>query len=721
MDRSLRPDCLDVNATSDDAPKQFKHWFATFNHYLGALPQDGLNKRAVLFNFVSADVFEYICDCSTFDEATAKLKQLYLKPVNEIYARHLLATRRQRSDESLDEYLQVLRSLSKDCNFKNVDANTYADEAIRDSFIAGILSNSIRQRLLENKVLDLGDIFDQARSLDIAFRNSESYVQQPAYVNSISSPPSATIVEAGTSDQQICASSEASSAKRCWNCGNARHSKAVCPARNAVCHNCSKTGHFAKCCKSKSQSGFSASISHPTLAMVAPSDQVIGGLKKATISVVINDAELKALIDSGSSGSFINPSVVSMLSLPLQKSNLQVSMASANMHAAVNSCVMVDIDVNGKVYRRQKLFVMDQLCCDVILGLDFQGQHKSVVFEYGGEADPISICGLATVNVSPPRIFNLTEDCKPIATKSRRFGAVDKAFIDSEISRLLSEGIIEPSHSPWRSQVVVTKESDSHKRRLVIDYSQTVNQFTVLDAFPVPNMDEFVEDIAKYRVFSTIDLKSAYHQIPLHSDDKPFTAFEACGRLYQFTRMPFGVTNGVSGFQRIMSDLISDENLTGTFAYLDNVIIGGIDQVEHDENLEKFMTAARKFNITYNDSKSIFSTTELKTMGFIIGPNGQVRPDPERLRPLREMPCPHDKKSLKRVTGMFSYYSKWIRSFSDKILPLARAEKFPLDSDAELAFNNLKQEVESAVLYSVDNSSELQLETDASDFAFQAC
>ena len=76
----------------------------------------------------------------------------------------------------------------------------------------------------------------------------ESYIQQPAYVKSISSPLSTKIVETGTSDQNIYASAEVSSAKRCWNCGNVRHSKAVCPARNAVCYNCSKTGHFAKFC-----------------------------------------------------------------------------------------------------------------------------------------------------------------------------------------------------------------------------------------------------------------------------------------------------------------------------------------------------------------------------------------------------------------------------------------------------------------------------------------
>ena len=99
-------------------------------------------------------------------------------------------------------------------------------------------------------------------------------------------------------------------------------------------------------------------------------------------------------------------------------------------------------------------------------------------------------------------------------------------------------------------------------------------------------------------MFSTIDLKSAYHQVPLREEDKKFTAFEANGCLYQFRKMPFGVTNGVATFQRIMNDFITSEGLLYTFEYLDNVTICGKNQAHHDYNLKRFLKAAKSKNLT---------------------------------------------------------------------------------------------------------------------------
>jgi hypothetical protein len=211
----------------------------------------------------------------------------------------------------------------------------------------------------------------------------------------------------------------------------------------------------------------------------------------------------------------------------------------------------------------------------MILGLDFQSKHKNVVFNYGGPDPPLVGCGFIVLNMDPPEPFaNLTPDCHPIATKSRRYSQEDLSFIDNEVEMLLKEGIIERSKSPWRAQVVVTKD-ENHKKRLAIDYSQTINKFTLLDAFPLTRIDELVNQIAQYRVFSTIDLRSAYHQVPLNDEDKPYTAFEARGCLYQFTRLPFGITNGVACFQREMMKFVQDENVNPTFPYLDNITICG--------------------------------------------------------------------------------------------------------------------------------------------------
>ena len=108
---------------------------------------------------------------------------------------------------------------------------------------------------------------------------------------------------------------------------------------------------------------------------------------------------------------------------------------------------------------------------------------------------------------------------------------------------------------------------------------------TLLDAFPLPKINDLVNDIAQYRVFSAIDLRSAYHQVPLKEEDKQYTAFEARNNLYQFTRLLFDVTNGVACFEREMMKFVEQNNLNAVFPYLDNITICGKDQQEHDANL----------------------------------------------------------------------------------------------------------------------------------------
>ena len=185
-----------------------------------------------------------------------------------------------------------------------------------------------------------------------------------------------------------------------------------------------------------------------------------------------------------------------------------------------------------------KYTVLPDLCADLILGRDIQSRHKNVVFNYGGPEPPLSVCGFSTLNISPPEPFaNLSADCHPIATKSRRYSRDDLDFIDKEVQRFLKQGIIEPSKSPWCAQVVVTKD-ENHRKRMVIDYSQTINKFTLLDAFPLPRINDLLNEMAQYHVFSTVDLRSTHHQVPLKDEDKPYTAFEASGCLYQFTRLP---------------------------------------------------------------------------------------------------------------------------------------------------------------------------------------
>ena len=200
---------------------------------------------------------------------------------------------------------------------------------------------------------------------------------------------------------------------------------------------------------------------------------------------------------------------------------------------------------------------------------------------------------------------------------------------------MLNEDIIKPSNSPWRAQKVVRRNKEN-KKRMAIDYSQAINTYTQLDVYPLPRIDESINKIARYNIFITVDLKSAYHQIPIHEDGKPYTAFEGNKRLYHFNRVPFGVTNCLLCFQRTIDQFIEKEELSDTFAFFDNIHSCGMDQEQHDKNLVKFCKASEKNDLTYNEDKCVFSTTKSRTLGFIIE-NGEISPGPDRLKPIERM------------------------------------------------------------------------------------
>ena len=169
----------------------------------------------------------------------------------------------------------------------------------------------------------------------------------------------------------------------------------------------------------------------------------------------------------------------------------------------------------------------------------------------------------------------------------------------------------------------------------------------------------------------------------------------------------------------MIDNIINEENLQATYAYVDNVTVCGKSREEHDSNLQKLLKAASKYGLTFNEAKSIIGVEEIDLLGYRVA-CGQIQPDPDRLEPLRLMPPPTNMKSQKRAIGMFAYYSSWICKFSDKIRPLNSNTTFPLPQDVLASFENLKKELEDAVLITPNLKIPLVVETDASDTAISA-
>ena len=162
---------------------------------------------------------------------------------------------------------------------------------------------------------------------------------------------------------------------------------------------------------------------------------------------------------------------------------------------------------------------------------------------------------------------------------------------------------------------------ENGKQRLCIEYSQIINRFNHLDADPLPRIRDQVNEIGKFRIFSTLGLKSACQQIPLLSEDKIYTYNE---KLYQFTRIPFCLTSIVAAFNRTMDNFIAENDLK----ILDNLSIAGITREEHNESFSELLAAARKHNFTFNENKSIISVDTVKLLGYAFS-HKSIKSDPE--------------------------------------------------------------------------------------------
>ena len=189
MDKFLRPGTLDIDSESSTAADEWDMWSSNFDAFFAAIdPALTPNKLALLRAHVLCHIFKLIKHVSSYDEAVKILKARFIKPKSEVYARHCLATQKQQAGETLDQFLDKLKSLAQDCGFQAASAEKVEELAIRDAFITGMSSNAIRQRLLENLELDLNTAVKQARALEMAQRHSEAYRSD----SSLAAAPEAT-------------------------------------------------------------------------------------------------------------------------------------------------------------------------------------------------------------------------------------------------------------------------------------------------------------------------------------------------------------------------------------------------------------------------------------------------------------------------------------------------------------------------------------------------
>ena len=268
-----------------------------------------------------------------------------------------------------------------------------------------------------------------------------------------------------------------------------------------------------------------------------------------------------------------------------------------------------------------------------------------------------------------------TTDNIPINVKQYRYPPQLRDVVNKHIQELINNDIIEESESPYNSPLwIVPKKPDSqgNKRwRLVIDF-RALNENTIASAYPLPNIAEILDQLCCSKYFSTLDLASGFHQVPIDPADAPKTAFSTPFNHLQYKRMPMELKGAPSTFQSLMDKVLSGLQGIELFVYMDDIVVYAESLEEHTRKLRKLFGRLKTSGLILQPDKCLFLKKEVAYQGHIISEKG-VKPDPRKIEAVSEFPRPKTAKNIKQFLGLAGYYRKFIPNFAKIANPL-----FPL-------------------------------------------
>jgi hypothetical protein len=318
----------------------------------------------------------------------------------------------------------------------------------------------------------------------------------------------------------------------------------------------------------------------------------------------------------------------------------------------------------------------------------------------------------------------ITESEKPIFSKSYRYPQIHKKEVKKQITKMLEQNIIQPSTSPWSSPVwVVPKKLDSsgeQKWRIVIDYRK-LNEITLGDKYPLPNITDLLDQLGKCTYFTTLDLASGFHQIEVESKDVPKTAFSVENGHFEYVRMPFGLKNAPATFQRVMDNIMAGLQNELCMVYMDDIIIYSSTFDEHIKRLTQIFERLKKYNLKLQPDKCEFLRREVAYLGHMVTSEG-VKPNPDKIKAVLDFPEPKNQRDIKSFLGLTGYYRRFVKDYAQITKPMTRLLKkdipFNFNGDCKEAFEKCKQLLTQTPILQYPNfEREFILTTDASNFA----
>jgi len=289
----------------------------------------------------------------------------------------------------------------------------------------------------------------------------------------------------------------------------------------------------------------------------------------------------------------------------------------------------------------------------------------------------------------------------------------------------MANGWIRRSESPAGAPVLFVPKKDG-TLRLCVDY-RGLNDVTVKNRCPLPLISETLDRLSGAKFFSKMDLKDAYHRIPIRQGDEWKTAFRTRYGHFEYLVMPFGLTNAPATFQAYINQALAGLMDTCCVVYLDDILIFSDSREEHTRHLRQVLERLKKHALYASRKKCQFFTSEVEFLGFIVSTAG-VAMDPSRIKTIEEWQAPASLHDVQVFLGFANFYRRFIRNYSKVAQPLTallkgsqngkKTGEFALSEGAEQAFRQLKEAFTTApILCHYDPAAPLRIETDASTFA----
>ncbi|CAH2105272.1 unnamed protein product [Euphydryas editha] len=387
-------------------------------------------------------------------------------------------------------------------------------------------------------------------------------------------------------------------------------------------------------------------------------------------------------------------------------------------------CVKIDND-SLLIYSKEESHFCDSISCTLDLtqiDTDLQGRDKDMLIAILMKYSNHFVEGIPTKRVKTGVCeIRLVDPHKVVYRCPSKRAPIEKQIIREKIQELLNAGVIRESSSPFASPIVLVKKKDNSDR-LCVDFRE-LNSNTVPEHYPMPRIDDQIDQLTGANFFSSLDMASGFHQIPIHPDSIEKTAFVTNEGQYEYLAMPFGLRNAPSVFQRCITKALS--NLRDKpLIYMDDILCHSVNISEGLQRLDSVLGSLSEAGFSFNLKKCKFLKQKVDYLGYSLQ-SGEIRPNSRKIQALVDAPEPKTATNVRQFLGLASYFRKFIPNYTRIVGPLYPLTKLKgrinWTAEHEKIRHNIIQILTSEpVLTIFDPELPVELHTDASSEGYGA-